>query len=54
MRIAAIEPLGQLANGPRLVAGQLEVGDEAEAVVHGRHVNPSIVPREPRQLGRSV
>ena len=40
MPIAPVEPLGQLADRARLIPGELEVGDEAEAVVDGRHVNP--------------
>ena len=39
MRVAAVEPIDQLSNRPRLVAGQHEVGDESEAVVDGGHWN---------------
>ena len=39
MTVAALEPLDQLGNGARLVARQLEVGDEVEAVVDGGHLN---------------
>ena len=37
--VAALEPIDQLSNRPRLVAGQDEVGDESEAVVHRGHSN---------------
>jgi hypothetical protein len=39
MRIAAIQPLDELADGALLVAGQLEIGDEVEVVVHRGHEN---------------
>ena len=41
MPIAALQPAGELADRARLVAGQLEIGDELEAVVERRHLNPS-------------
>ena len=41
--IAALEPFDQLANRARLVAGEREVGDEVEAVVHGGHRNSQSV-----------
>ena len=34
MPVAALEPLDQLVDGAGLVAAQLEVGDEREAVVY--------------------
>ncbi len=39
MFVAPIEAFGQLADGAGLVARQLEIGDEGEAVVHGWHGN---------------
>ena len=39
MRVAALQPLDELADRARLIAGELEIGDEVEAVVHGRHEN---------------
>ena len=39
MLVAAIQRLDELADGALLVASQLEVGDQVEAVVHGRHEN---------------
>ena len=37
MRVAAVESGHELADGALLIAGQGEIGDEVEAVVHGRH-----------------
>ena len=31
------EPLDELVDRPRLIAAQLEIGDQLEAVVSGRH-----------------
>jgi hypothetical protein len=39
MGVPAIETLDELADGARLVAGKLEIGHEAETVVHRRHGN---------------
>ena len=39
MRVAPIEPFDELADRARLVARQLEVGDDGEAVVDGGHGN---------------
>ena len=36
-QIAAVQPLDQLGDRPRLVAFQLEIGDEFEFVVERRH-----------------
>ena len=38
MRVAAVQPLDELGHRADLVAAELEVGDELEAVVDGRHV----------------
>ncbi len=38
--VATGEPLDQLGNRADLVAADLEIADEAKAVVHGGHVNP--------------
>ena len=46
MRIAAFEPVDELADGPCLIASKLEVGDEIEAVVDGGHGNPQSYYRE--------
>ena len=43
VRIAALEPLDELADGARLVAGELEIGDEVEAVVDRGHRNSQSV-----------
>ena len=39
--ISALEPFCQLANRARLVAGELEIGDEMKAVVNRGHSKPS-------------
>jgi hypothetical protein len=39
------QPLDELVDRPRLVAAELEVGDEPEGVVFRRHVQPTIVPQ---------
>ncbi len=39
VRVAALQPVDQLADGAGLVAGQLEIGDEGEAVVDRGHGN---------------
>ena len=38
--VAALEPLHELADRARLIARQLEVGVEVEAIVDGGHGNP--------------
>ena len=53
MAIAALQPLDELGNRARLIARQLEVGDEVEAVVHGGHLNPqSVLRRQASGFGR--
>jgi hypothetical protein len=39
MPVAALEAVDELADGARLVARQLEIGDESEAIMHGGHRN---------------
>ena len=48
MRIPARQRFGQLGDRLRLVARQLEIGHEVEAVVQRRHVNLTIVPEAER------
>src|SRR5207249_3235859 len=38
--IAALQSFDELTNSPRLIAGEIEIRDEVEAIVNGRHVNP--------------
>ena len=55
VRIAALEPLDELADRARLIAGELEIGDEVEAVVQRGHRNPQSYYRGPTlDIGRGV
>jgi len=38
--VTAVQPLDKLGDRAHLVAADLEIGDEAKAVVHRGHVNP--------------
>ncbi len=38
MGIAAVQPFHELRNGAHLVSAQVEIADERETVVNGRHV----------------
>ena len=52
--IAALQAVDELVDGPRLIAAQLEIGDEIKAVVLGRHATPKRTTRCPRIFERTT